>query len=79
MDGRWQADDGMSPKSQDADIENVGMTNHSHSPKLEGVFILISNLQRGSRPAIFTISPRRPAELSIFRTIPLAKGDERGI
>jgi hypothetical protein len=36
MDGRLQAGEAMSPKSQDADIENIGVTNHSHSPELEG-------------------------------------------
>jgi hypothetical protein len=44
MIGRWQADEGISPKSQDAGIVNVRGTNHPYLDKLENFFVAISEL-----------------------------------
>jgi len=76
MIGRWQTGEEISPKSQDADIENVRVTKHFNSSMLEGFFILISKLQEGSRPAIFPISPRWPMGLRFFDSSPLEKGEK---
>jgi hypothetical protein len=46
--GRWQAGEEISPKSQDADIENVTVTNQPNSHESKGFFIIISTLKKGA-------------------------------
>jgi len=61
---KWgKAGGGISPKSQDAGIENVKVTDPLHWRKSENFFIFINKLKKGCPPVIF---PLFPASLGIW-------------